>query len=416
MSSSLLPDESNTWVIHGEAYDVSEFVARHPGGRAAIGLGAGRDCTAMFESYHALSKRGPPRALLAKYKVNRPAVVAKLAMYKWAVDDVFYTDVKNTVRGFLDKHKLTHKASTNRWLFFWAGFFAQLLPIYWFVQGYWMSLIILPIFLWVYSVNYFHDASHFALSHQPWVNTFVMYLFPYFESPTTWLHQHIIGHHSYTNDEELDPDVMDRLKTRRKIWRWSFLYWPLFTFMGCFVFDAAFFLLTLRYKDKVPMAHWVRTFSRYVVHMIGRASVFYCLFCLPFHWFPFWKAVAFAGVPIAVFGTCFGLFTQLSHMTPETYGNRAAKQPSWAAHQVLTTQNIAPASLGAFIASGALNLQIEHHLFPSMCSELFPRIAPLVKECCERHNIPYLASSSYWEGFRRHREMLQICTETGFWS
>lgn len=30
-------------------------------------------------------------------------------------------------------------------------------------------------------------------SRTPWVNTVIMYLFPYFESPTTWLHQHIIG-------------------------------------------------------------------------------------------------------------------------------------------------------------------------------------------------------------------------------
>lgn len=33
-------------------YDVSKFVARHPGGMEQIMMGAGRDVTQLFESYH----------------------------------------------------------------------------------------------------------------------------------------------------------------------------------------------------------------------------------------------------------------------------------------------------------------------------------------------------------------------------
>jgi len=193
------------------------------------------------------------------------------------------------------------------------------------------------------------------------------------------------------------------------------LYWPLYSFMGCFIFDAVFFLVTLRYKGKVPMSHFLRNVARVTIHMIARIFVFYCMFCLPFRWFTFWKAVAFSTVPVGVFGTCFAVFTQLSHMTPEAYGNRLNNTKSWAAYQVLTTQNIAPESFLSFVLSGALNLQIEHHLFPTMCSEYFPHIAPLVRECCRRHNVPYQESRNYWEGFRRHRALLDICTETGFW-
>jgi uncharacterized membrane protein YczE len=55
---------------------------------------------------------------------------------------------------------------------------------------------------------------------------------------------------------------------------------------------------------------------------IGRVLVFYVLFVLPFQWWSLGKAVAFATIPIAIFGTCFGSMTQLSHMTPDTYSNR----------------------------------------------------------------------------------------------
>jgi cytochrome b involved in lipid metabolism len=45
----------NLWWINGNGYDLQEFVNRHPGGREAILLGKGRDCTALVESYHAFS-------------------------------------------------------------------------------------------------------------------------------------------------------------------------------------------------------------------------------------------------------------------------------------------------------------------------------------------------------------------------
>ena len=52
--AALSPDK--IWWIHGNGYDLSRFVERHPGGKEAILLGRGRDCTALFESYHIFSK------------------------------------------------------------------------------------------------------------------------------------------------------------------------------------------------------------------------------------------------------------------------------------------------------------------------------------------------------------------------
>lgn len=61
-SSNVVIQKSNSgdrdpllWMIHGVPYDLQEFVDRHPGGRESILLGRGRDCTALFESYHAFS-------------------------------------------------------------------------------------------------------------------------------------------------------------------------------------------------------------------------------------------------------------------------------------------------------------------------------------------------------------------------
>mmetsp|Transcript_12488 Transcript_12488/g.27577 ORF Transcript_12488/g.27577 Transcript_12488/m.27577 type:complete len:364 (-) Transcript_12488:1084-2175(-) len=47
----------NLWTIHGKTYDLRSFIDDHPGGREALELGRGRDCTALYESYHPFTNR-----------------------------------------------------------------------------------------------------------------------------------------------------------------------------------------------------------------------------------------------------------------------------------------------------------------------------------------------------------------------
>jgi cytochrome b involved in lipid metabolism len=72
-------------VIHGALYDLEEFVSWHPGGRETILLGKGRDCTALFESYHAFAKNH--QQVLETYLFTKPQKSA----YK---EDHFYSVIK----------------------------------------------------------------------------------------------------------------------------------------------------------------------------------------------------------------------------------------------------------------------------------------------------------------------------------
>jgi cytochrome b involved in lipid metabolism len=68
-SSWLNPANPNdTWLIHGKQYRMAEFVPHHPGGLEPIMLGCGRDCTALFESYHPFTQK--QRRVLEKYLVK----------------------------------------------------------------------------------------------------------------------------------------------------------------------------------------------------------------------------------------------------------------------------------------------------------------------------------------------------------
>eukprot|EP00756_Hemistasia_phaeocysticola_P038117 Hpha_TRINITY_DN16738_c0_g1::TRINITY_DN16738_c0_g1_i4::g.79411::m.79411 len=83
-------------------------------------------------------------------------------------------------------------------------FFASL-PYYF--AGYYWAAPLTGLATWLVSVNYWHDALHFALSTDWRVNALMPYLSPFFSSPYAWYHQHVIGHHVHTNVGHRDPDL-----------------------------------------------------------------------------------------------------------------------------------------------------------------------------------------------------------------
>jgi fatty acid desaturase (delta-4 desaturase) len=62
----------------------------------------------------------------------------------------------------------------------------------------------------------------------------------------------------------------------------------------------------------------------------------------------------------------------------------------WYTMQVETSCTYGNGIAGAL--SGGLNYQIEHHLFPRVCSTHYPALSPLIRAVCARHNVAYTVS------------------------
>jgi cytochrome b involved in lipid metabolism len=97
---STLPS-SLLWFVDGNAYDLKEFVAKHPGGREALRLAQGTNCTELFRTYHLL--RAPTRVLLLKHLVHvdrtDPVFAELLAGSTFTFDDSgFYKTVAARAR------------------------------------------------------------------------------------------------------------------------------------------------------------------------------------------------------------------------------------------------------------------------------------------------------------------------------
>lgn len=67
---------ANVWIYEGEAYDLTEFIAKHPGGQFFIGRTKNRDITAVVNIFH----RNPERVkkVIKKYSLGRPATLADI--------------------------------------------------------------------------------------------------------------------------------------------------------------------------------------------------------------------------------------------------------------------------------------------------------------------------------------------------
>ena len=75
---------------------------------------------------------------------------------------------------------------------------------------------------------------------------------------------------------------------------------------------------------------------------------------------------------------------------------------SWAASQVATGVDYAHDSWAAAWWSGALNYQIEHHLFPGISQYHYPAIAGIVKKAAEEFGVPYQLEPSFWAAWTAH--------------
>jgi hypothetical protein len=137
--SSVLPPPSLSpplndkvlWQIDGQRYDLREFVDRHPGGKEAMLLGQGRDCTALFYSYHPFTAT-TVHATLAKYRLATKHEKATGAAHtpRSTQTDVFYQVLRQRVEETLREqgfHPIEDRAANRKRILYYGAVFVTLL-------------------------------------------------------------------------------------------------------------------------------------------------------------------------------------------------------------------------------------------------------------------------------------------------
>ncbi len=216
-----------------------------------------------------------------------------------------------------------------------------------------------------------------------------------------WVDKHN-RHHAHPNTEDKDPDIdigalaftagqarAKRSRVTRFIARHQrYLFFPLLLLEA-----VQLHVSSIRAVAGRGLRH--RTWETLMLglHAVGYLTVV-LLVLSPL------KAAVFIGVQQALFGLYLGCSFAPNHKGMPMLD--ADDQTDFLRRQVLTSRNVRGGPL-VDVALGALNYQIEHHLFPSMPSPNLRRAQPLVRAFCRQHDLGYCETTlmrSYAQALR----------------
>ena len=414
--------------IEDKWYDLTDFYKEHPGGYLPLALVNGRDGTGLFKLHHPFTSKNLLENYLKKYECRTdPEILEKkYNMQKECEYDYFESDFEIELKKEVKEHLIKYfqidynkkingiqllnykcKASNIRLIQLALLGIITLINLIFYLKGYFFSLITFPFFLWIYGVGFWHDASHFALFINNYLNLLTMYSLPIVSSPSSWFHEHIIGHHVYTNIETKDPDLYHNPKYLRlsRLINWKIthknqlynlpLIWSFGITLGINLFADFFSIIKNRYHRVVPLID-INNINIYT-HLFGRFIYILILF-YPFYHFGLIKGIFFSLIPQIIFSLLFMFSTQINHLMKNNFQQRKNIYE----HQVLTSNDISTNNIFLFFLTGGLNLQIEHHLFPSINSWHLLQIKDVVKKVCLKYNLEYKEYPNIWSALKEH--------------
>ena len=210
------------WKIHGKLYNLTDFLDKHPGGRRILETCRGNnDLTPAFESCHAMSDMTKIKKMMTKYELFE----IEQSNYTFNEKE-FYKTIQQRVKKIFVVEGYHHKAN-NSWLI--KSSIQLIIFTSLFIQSFYnhnLSLLIRMIlgflsghFLVQVGFNVMHDASHFAISKNNKINTFLSDLINclLIWDSHLWEKHHVFRHHSFTGNTSLDPDTINLRPFIRKI-------------------------------------------------------------------------------------------------------------------------------------------------------------------------------------------------------
>ncbi|MGE0552278.1 MAG: fatty acid desaturase [Gemmatimonadales bacterium] len=341
--------------------------------------------------------------------------------------EAFVRDVKREVAEYFESRGLSTKAT--------AGMVVKTILLVTLTFGSYAALLLLdPSFLGALGLMVLtgigfagigfavtHDALHGAYSEKPWVNDLIGRLFDILgANGYMWKITHNVIHHTYTNidgvDEDLTVSPLLRLSPGaplRGVHRfqhvYAFLAYGMATVFWVFVKDFKYFFQRSLgpYQDKRhPTGEWINLFVTKAIYYSW--SIVLPLTVLSLPWWQF--AIAYLVMHLTA-GAILGIVFQLAHVVEGTEyplpDDKGRMEHQWLLHEMETTSNFARENRLLTWYVGGLNYQVEHHLFPKVCSEHYPAIGPIVERVAKRHGVPYLCQPTFMAAVRSHYRQLR---------
>eukprot|EP01132_Coremiostelium_polycephalum_P007883 gene7883-9702_t len=418
--------EDDCWVaIDGKVYDITKWLPQHPGGKEMLILAAGRDITNLFESYHVMSDK--PQSLLKNYERG---VISSYELPRYVQKSGFYKTLREKVQ--------RHFKQTDQDPQMAVGIFTRFALVYvmviltYLLANYTTKNFLLNCFFALvfglgqslFAIHTMHDACHAAVTHNPSVWKWVGAAFDFITGGSfyAWNHQHVIGHHLYTNVRNADPDlgageidfrIVTPYQTRSWYHKYQHIYAPILYGLYTFKYRIQDNETFLKHCNGAIRANNPTNFD-VIAYIAGKISFVFFRIFLPLQYHTFTEFIVYFLITELFFGYYLTINFQVSHIAENLkfYGTStrpdepAQINEDWAILQVKTTQDYGHGSHICNFFSGGLNHQVVHHLFPSIAQDFYPQLVPLVKEACKEHNITYHIRPTFYDAFKSHVDYL----------
>lgn len=260
-----------------------------------------------------------------------------------------------------------------------------------FLHDSWWALLLAPAFAIVSTqIAFFaHDAAHRQIAHGGRAIAALCLVHGNLLNGLSygwWLAKHN-AHHAHPNDLETDPDVAvgafvfdsDQASARRGVAAWltrhqAGMFFPMLTLEA----------LNLRVSSvRAVLRPGLRYRKIEGLLLLGHLTLYLALLISTLNWA---QALVFLVIHQALFGVYLGCSFAPSHKGMPPLTPEQAVDPLL--RQVLSSRNVRGGHfLG--VALGGLNLQIEHHLFPSMPRPNLRRAQPVIQRHCRDRGISY---------------------------
>jgi fatty acid desaturase len=239
-------------------------------------------------------------------------------------------------------------------------------------------------------------------------------------SLNSWLHQHTIGHHVYTNVVGADPDLpykksgdlrrVSSFQDWLSFYKLQHIYLPFLYGFLAFKFRIQDITDTLLSKTNGAMRVNPMGYNPYVQQVLAKTFWAAWRLVLPL---VFWKIpigeflLLFVAAEMAT-GWWLTFNFQVSHVSPQLAfpmlpESGGPSEEEWAKLQVKTTVDYAHGNWLTTFLCGALNYQTVHHLFPCVSQYHYPALSPIVARVAKKHKIKYnQLSGGFWKAFGLH--------------
>lgn len=265
-----------------------------------------------------------------------------------------------------------------------------------------------------------HDVLHGSFSNKKWVNRLMQIPIALIGvEPSIWKIQHNVLHHTYTNIENADEDIASRYVLRltenqpRK-WFHSYQHWYV-TF-----FYSLLTIIWMTAKDFIKLFKYYRAelvtkkqTAGIFLNIVFRRAVYYGLFLV----LPIQMLDVSAGMVVLMFvsmlvvsGLSLSIIFQTAHVVQDCVALQEDEElikRNWYVHQLMTTSNYAPGNKWVTYLFGALNYQVEHHLFPNISHIHYPELSKIVQATAKEYGIPYNSKPTFGAAIKNHYQHLK---------